>query len=363
VGGLRFGLFDHVERNGASLAQEFDERLEFVAAADDAGFFCYHVAEHHCTPLNMVPSPAVYLAAVARATKRIHLGPLVYLLPLYSPLRVIEEISMLDHLSHGRLEVGVGRGVSPFELRYQHVDAAESRDIFIEAYTCVKAGLTHDTLDHAGTYFSYAATPMPLKPLQRPFPPFWYGSSNAEGSSWAGAEGMHYTTNGPTARAKANIAAFKTALARRGGPAIPLAAFDGGTAIGVLRHVVVAPSDAEAERIARPAFEYHLANLNYLRNLNGSTEFTARLHVHQDLTFDDAVANGMVVAGTPQTVTAKIAAQAGELGITYLLAYLFFGTMRLADAARSLRLFKDEVMPALEALPEETDEPRREVQT
>ena len=79
---MKFGLFDHVDRNDRQLAQQFNERLEYVAAADAAGFYGYHVAEHHATPLNMVPVPGVYLAAVARATKRLPLGPLVYLLPL-----------------------------------------------------------------------------------------------------------------------------------------------------------------------------------------------------------------------------------------------------------------------------------------
>src|SRR5262245_42398883 len=114
--GMKFGLFDHVEHADRPLATLFDERLAFVQAAEKAGIYCLHVAEHHATPLNMVPVPGVYLAAVARATRRLRLGPLVYLLPLYSPLRLIEEIAMLDHLSHGRLDVGVGRGVSPFEL-------------------------------------------------------------------------------------------------------------------------------------------------------------------------------------------------------------------------------------------------------
>ncbi|HEX3970498.1 MAG TPA: LLM class flavin-dependent oxidoreductase, partial [Stellaceae bacterium] len=123
---MKVGLFDHVERSDRPLAQEYDERLEFLVAADQAGFYCAHVAEHHCTPLNMVPGPNVYLGALARLTKKIHFGPLVYLLPLYSPLRLAEEICMLDHLSKGRLEVGVGRGVSPFELKFNHVDHADS---------------------------------------------------------------------------------------------------------------------------------------------------------------------------------------------------------------------------------------------
>src|SRR2546423_12739603 len=115
---MKVGLFDHVEHGGRPLATLFEERIAFAKAADDAGLYCLHVAEHHATPLNLVPVPGIYLGAVARATRRIHLGPLVYLLPLYSPLRLAEEICILDHLSNGRLEVGIGRGVSAFELGF-----------------------------------------------------------------------------------------------------------------------------------------------------------------------------------------------------------------------------------------------------
>src|SRR5215831_18228371 len=147
---MKIGLFDHVEHGKRPLATLFDERLAFAKAADAAGIYCLHVAEHHATPLNMVPVPGVYLGAVARATKRMRLGPLVYLLPLYSPLRLIEEICILDHLSYGRMEVGVGRGVSPFELKYHKIDHDESRDIFIDAFNCITAGLTADTLTYSG---------------------------------------------------------------------------------------------------------------------------------------------------------------------------------------------------------------------
>src|SRR5258708_15912228 len=97
------GRFDKVEQGGGRLATLFDERIAFATAADDAGIYCLHVAEHHATPLNMVPVPGVYLGAVARATRRMRLGPLVYLLPLYSPLRLSEEICILDHPSYGRM--------------------------------------------------------------------------------------------------------------------------------------------------------------------------------------------------------------------------------------------------------------------
>ena len=124
---MKFGLWDHVDNNGSVVAHLVENRLDFVKAADAARLYSYHISEHHATPLNMVPVPGVYLGAVARATQTMRLGPLCYLLPLYSPLRLIEEICILNHLSPGRLGVGVGREVSPNELNYHNVDPETSR--------------------------------------------------------------------------------------------------------------------------------------------------------------------------------------------------------------------------------------------
>jgi alkanesulfonate monooxygenase SsuD/methylene tetrahydromethanopterin reductase-like flavin-dependent oxidoreductase (luciferase family) len=347
---MKVGLFDHVEWGDRPLAALFDERLEFAAAAEQAGIYCLHVAEHHATPLNMVPVPGVYLGALARATRRLRLGPLVYLLPLYSPLRLIEEICMLDHLSHGRLEVGVGRGVSPFELKYHKVEHDQSRDIFIDAFECVSAGLATDRLTYRGPHFSYENVPIELRPLQQPHPPFWYGSSNTTGSTWAGERGMHFVSLGPTGFAKTNIDAFRAALAKRGGAANPKPEFSGGAAVGVLRHVFIDESEAAARRWAKPAMERHLAHLNWLRVKHGVGAADTRFNTPRGATFEDCVADGSVIAGTPQTVLAEIERQTAELGINYLLTYLFLGTMTLADAMRSLRLFGAEVMPKLAKL-------------
>jgi alkanesulfonate monooxygenase SsuD/methylene tetrahydromethanopterin reductase-like flavin-dependent oxidoreductase (luciferase family) len=347
---MKVGLFDHVEYADRPIATLFDERLKFAEAADEAGLYCLHVAEHHTTPLNMVPVPGVYLGAVARATKRMRLGPLVYLLPLYSPLRMIEEICMLDHLSGGRLEVGIGRGVSPYELRYHKIDRQESRDIFIDAFRCVSAGLTVDMLNYHGTHYSYADVPIAMQPLQQPHPAFWYGSSNTIGSSWAGEQGMHFVTLGPMDRAKENIDAFKAALSKRGGPAQPKAEFRGGVAIGVQRHIFVADTDAEAKRFAKPAMDRHLAHLNWLRTRHGVTGLTSRLNIPRGADFEACVADRTVIAGSPETVCAEIERQTAELGFNYLLAYLFLGTMSLPDALRSLQLLRAEVMPKIAAL-------------
>src|SRR6202012_5441995 len=189
-GNMKIGLFDHIEDGARPLTTLFDERLQFAKAADQAGIYCMHLAEHHATPLNMVPVPGIYMGALARATKRMRMGPLVYLLPLYSPLRLIEEISMLDHLSYGRLDVGVGRGVSPYELRYHKVEHDDSRDIFFDAFKCVSAGLVTDSLSYKGDHYVYENGPIRMRALQQPHPPFWYGSSNEIGSDFDGAGGV-----------------------------------------------------------------------------------------------------------------------------------------------------------------------------
>jgi len=344
---MKIGLFDHVEDGERPMAQLFDERIEFARAADKAGFYCLHVAEHHATPLNMVPVPGVFLGALARETKNLRLGPLVYLLTVYSPLRLIEEICMLDHLSRGRLDVGVGRGVSPFELKFHKVEHDESRDIFVDAYRCISAGLTTDTLTYDGKYFAYENVPIALRPLQQPHPPFWYASSNTIGSTWAGEQGLHYVTLGPMAVAKANIVAFKEAFAKRGRAAQPKAEFPGGAAIGVQRHIFLADTDEEAKRFAKPAMDRHLAHINWLRERHGVTGLTTRLGVERGADYEACVADGTVISGTPETVRAEIERQVDELGVNYLLTYLFLGTMTLAEALRSLALFSSEVMPKL----------------
>jgi alkanesulfonate monooxygenase SsuD/methylene tetrahydromethanopterin reductase-like flavin-dependent oxidoreductase (luciferase family) len=347
---MKIGLFDHVEDAGRPLSTLFDERLTFAQAADEAGFYCLQLAEHHSSPLNLVPSPSVYMGALARVTRRMRIGPLVYLLPLYTPLRLIEEICMLDHLSHGRIEIGIGRGVSPYELKFHHVDHSQSREIFEDAFQCIARGLTTDQLTYKGRFYNYENVPIVLRPLQQPYPAFWYASSSATGSTFAGEQGLHFVTLGPTAAAKANIDIYRAALAKRGGPVQPKSEFKGGAAIGISRYIFVGDTDAEAHRIGKPAVERHLSHVNWLLHKHGESTFTNRLNAAFGATYEDCIAQGFVIAGTPDKVRAQIEAQVATLGINYLLAYMFLGAMSLDEALRSLSLFRTEVMPHIARL-------------
>ena len=91
---MEFGVFDHLDRTGESLPDFYEDRLRIAEAYDRSGFYAYHIAEHHSTPLGMAPSPNVFLAALAQRTKWLRFGPLVFVLPLYHPLRLISEIWM-----------------------------------------------------------------------------------------------------------------------------------------------------------------------------------------------------------------------------------------------------------------------------
>src|SRR5579863_1752594 len=151
---MKFGVFDHVDRGNAPLGEHYESRLRLVEAYDRLGIHAYHVAERHSTPLGMAPSPSVFLAAVAQRTKRLRFGPLVYTLSLHHPLRIVEEVCMLDQMSGGRLELGIGRGISPYEVRYYGVDPAKAQAIYIEALEVIRRGLTQKTLSFAGEFFT-----------------------------------------------------------------------------------------------------------------------------------------------------------------------------------------------------------------
>ena len=115
-------------------------------------------------------------------------------------------------------------------------------------------------LTYKGPHYEYENVPIALRPLQQPHPPFWYGSSGAEGSTWAGEEGLHFVTLGANAFAKTNIDTFKAAFAKRGSKAAqPKPEFSGGVALGVQRHIFVDETDEKARAWAKPAMDNHLA--------------------------------------------------------------------------------------------------------
>jgi alkanesulfonate monooxygenase SsuD/methylene tetrahydromethanopterin reductase-like flavin-dependent oxidoreductase (luciferase family) len=96
---VKFGVFDHLDDAGVPLGELYANRLQFAEALERSGFYAYHLAEHHNTPLGMAASPGIFLSALAQRTTTLRFGPMVSLLPFYHPMRLIEEICMLDQMS------------------------------------------------------------------------------------------------------------------------------------------------------------------------------------------------------------------------------------------------------------------------
>jgi alkanesulfonate monooxygenase SsuD/methylene tetrahydromethanopterin reductase-like flavin-dependent oxidoreductase (luciferase family) len=334
---MKFGVFDHMDRAGPDLGRQFDERLKLIKLYEQAGFHAYHLAEHHATPLGMAPSPSVFLAAVARETRTLRFGPLVYTLNLYHPLRLIDEICMLDQLSGGRLELGVGRGISPYEVGYYGVDPATGPERFAEALTVIVKGLTEKRLTYEGKFFSFKDVPMELAPVQRPHPPMWYGANSLESADRLAAQGLNCVV-GMTAEGVGQFSArYRKAWAALGKPARDM------PFIGLSRHVVVGDSDREAQSSARRAFLLWYDALIHLWRAHGVG--LPRQLIPSD--FEDALAQGYVIAGSASTVRQRLKDDNEVAGINYCICRLAFGDLSFEESSRSVELFAKEVMPAL----------------
>lgn len=337
---LQFALFSHIERGSgsAALSELYDEHLEFLAQAEQAGFYAFHLAEHHATPLSMTPSPSLFLAAASQRTRQMRLGAMVYLLPFYNPLRLINEICMLDHLCSGRLEVGVGRGISPFEHALFGNPILESREIFAEAFEVLLKGLRNPVLHHRGEYFRFTQVPLELRPMQTPHPPLWYGGMAERNARFAAENGMNLAMIGPTTPARHAIAAYREALAQT---AREEAVTSAPRKAAIMRLIYVAPSDREAEEIAASAHKTHVANIQKLWIHFGVDD---RRTNHDYPTARQA---GTIIAGSPARVADELAAQLGECAANYLMCNMKFGSLSAANSLASLELFATRVIPAL----------------
>jgi hypothetical protein len=214
---VRFGVFDHIEPvPGLRLDRIYRERLLQIERLDAAGFYAYHLAEHHTPAIHsLAPSQNVFLAAVAERTSRLRFGPCVYVLPLHHPLRLIEEISMLDNLSEGRLEIGVGRGgVMEAYFWGQEADPETNYERYRETLAIVREGLSHDQLTYAGRFHRFDQLPMYMRPLQKPYPPLWY-MRNPE---TAAIEGMHTILVGSLDSLPGAVVRYRTAWEEYLGP-------------------------------------------------------------------------------------------------------------------------------------------------
>jgi alkanesulfonate monooxygenase SsuD/methylene tetrahydromethanopterin reductase-like flavin-dependent oxidoreductase (luciferase family) len=330
---LKFGIFDHLDRGKRAISELYEQRLKLVEQYDRSGFYAYHLAEHHSTPLGMAPSPSVFLSSVAQHTKTLRFGPLVYLLPMYHPIRLAEEIAMLDQLSHGRLDVGVGRGRSPIELMLYGSDYAQGQAIFDECLAVLQQAMRDDHINFSGTHYTFRDVPIELRPLQHPHPPFWYGVGSPDSADEIAAKGFNAVTLAKPAVAAEIARHYYAGLARAG---------LSGRRMGICRFVVVGDTDQQAMALAMRAYPvWHESFFELFRRFNQKPQQA------WPNDFQVMQGQGLAVAGSPATVTRMLGDQLEQTGANYLVSQLVFGDMTVEESAKSIGLFASEVMPML----------------
>ncbi len=345
---IEFGIFDHIERiPGVSLPQLYRDRLEFIKLAECGGFTGYHLAEHHGSHLCMAPQQAVFLGAVAQATERIRLGPLVLCLPLHHPLRLIEDICMLDNLSGGRLDVGIGRGVGFAEhFFFGHPDT-EARERFEEVLEIVIQGLTTGKIDGRNRKFhTFPEINLYMEPAQEPYPPLWY-PGNLE---YAARRGLNFLFPARISKQIGEVYRQMCAEYRqqpgRLNPQVTK------PKLASTHMLCVADTDEEARRIGHRAWDtltHNIWSVHWYEPQVLSELPTAHYEFLQKAfaSADRAEKAGSLVVGSPDTVREYFTQYAAEGNVDYLVTALPFGDMTHEEAMRSLRLFIDEVMPGV----------------
>ncbi len=335
---MDFGIFDHLDQTGQAGSDYYEDRLKLIERYDQIGIYAYHVAEHHATPLGMAPSPSVFLAAVAQRTRRLRFGPLVYCVPMYHPVRLLEEICMLDQLSGGRFELGVGRGISPIELSYYDLDYDEGPAKYREALEIILRGIGSERLTYDGEFFQVDDMPMRLTTVQKPHPPLWYGIHNPASAGWPGGNGVNIVSNAPAARVREVTDAYREARAdaRLPGPE---------PKIGMTRYMILADSREAAMEMGRRAYPVWRRSFMALWDEHGKEP----IGVHYPEEFDGVVESGQAVAGTPDQVGEELQRQIETAGINYMICRFAFGDLTLTESLNSVELFNDHLKGELKA--------------
>ncbi|RRH94496.1 LLM class flavin-dependent oxidoreductase [Mesorhizobium tamadayense] len=330
---LTFGIFDHLDEDGRDIARQYADRLMLAEACDHLGFYAYHLAEHHCTPHGRGPSPNLFLSSVAQRTQRLRIGPLVMLLALYHPLRAFEEVCMLDQLSGGRLELGIGRGSFPAELGYFGIGADAAPGQYAEASEILINAMKGGTLSYQGRHFELNDVPLTLRPHQRPHPPTWIATNRPEPASWAAANGANIACVGPSSSVRRTTDAFRAGREHETG------ADDRAPFLGLLRMVVIGRSEADAYSLAAPAYERWLKSFKFLYDRNAIPT-----PPNLPLTFDAAIGSELCVVGSPASVRKALLGHVEEAGANYLLCQLAFGDLPLDASLYTATTIQSEIM-------------------
>jgi alkanesulfonate monooxygenase SsuD/methylene tetrahydromethanopterin reductase-like flavin-dependent oxidoreductase (luciferase family) len=341
---MEFGIFDSLDLGLGGAGEVLHNHLRFAVEAERLDVGRYHVTEHHGTPLSVSPSPNIFLAALGQRTTTLRIGALVNVLPAYDLFRLAEEIGTLDQLCGGRLDLGVGSGVSPYELAILGIEAAELKPIYGEALPALTEALRTGSMRHEGTLLRSYDAELSVLPVQRPYPPLWYASSNTATAGWAGRQAVNFVGRWNNGAITPAVRTYRNAWEDHRGDEGRLNAHVDRPCVGLAARVVIAPTDEQAHDIFARANALFCERVTHLWHRNGNTS--------ADIAFASmtVLANGTACVGSAASVRDQLADQVEASGVNYLELSAFFGDMTYAEAMSSLGAFAETVAPALQSV-------------
>jgi alkanesulfonate monooxygenase SsuD/methylene tetrahydromethanopterin reductase-like flavin-dependent oxidoreductase (luciferase family) len=348
---MRFGTFSYNQaRPWVAERQAFEELLAQIELTEQLGYDEAWFAEHHHSDYGMLASPNLIIAALARRTTRLRMGNLVNVLPLYDPMRLAEECAILDILTNGRLNVGLGRGVPKDDMKHR-LDRETAQARFEEGIEILARAWAGETFTYSGKAWSYVDISCRPQPLQKPHPPIYYGATSPESPAVVARRGWNLAlSRQPLANCAKAIASYRETRAALDNHA------GGGDAI-MVRDVYVADSDEQAWQEAVPELArfWQLAGDNYWRGESLTADDLPKLteryvYFPGGLTARRLAEWGTSLIGSPDTVIKNAGEMISTARPDCLVGMFSFGGLRHEQVMRSLDLFGTKVMPALKHL-------------
>jgi len=361
---MEFAFWDAVggySEKYETMADRYDDHVRLAQHVEELGWHSYFVIEHQNSPVGRITAPTVYLTAVARATRHLRIGAMMWQLPFYHPIRLAQEVAMLDQLSRGRVEFGTGIGVHEHEFIRWGVDYYQRAAIAEEVLKLVKMAWTQDEVTFDGKYFKFdEALPQP-KPFQQPYPPIWAAVHSDAAIEFAARNNYHVSQNLDTD----DVVARKFQLYRdiwkqcEHGGALPR--------IFLQRQVHVAETDEKAHEEARqfiasrqggavpvgggPIAQTRIGWGSHPRGMGRDSERAddkARGETIRNAanSYEFNTENGLAVVGSPETVIKTLQASQAKIGYDIFCTNHEIGRMPDDMVRNSIALFGKEVIPA-----------------
>jgi alkanesulfonate monooxygenase SsuD/methylene tetrahydromethanopterin reductase-like flavin-dependent oxidoreductase (luciferase family) len=339
----------------------YEMELDHVRALEEIGLKRVFFTEKHVNPHRPCPSQPVIIAAASQRTSRMRLGALVYVLPMRSPLLLAGEVSMLDHICKGRLELGLGSGVDVGSraLACMKLDPDTARDMSIEATRFLieyfRSGGTTFSFD--GRYYKFENVRPPVMPCQKPHPPLWFPVRRRESVEWAAENGYNIVRgwlSGLKGTTKEHFDLYKRIFESRASNPVG----GKGPFLSLSKLILVDKDGYRAKQRGGTAIRRHLTYLLKEWSVRWTTASPPLIEnsllnelrvnvIESDIAADYAVQRGIAFFGTPDQVVAQMRRTLSETGANSFILLTRFGDLSHTESLKTVELLVNEVAPAL----------------